>query len=317
MKRWRILLGYDTTGWCYHRRCQSLQKYAPDDFTVDIAPAINPAFAVSQHYDLVLQLCYGRTTETRVFLLEHGYPTVLVVGFNVGWNEDAALRMNVLPWMADHVVINSRLSWEAAGRPSHTSWISNGVDRDHYQLRVPIERRPRKVLWTGSMFHRATGAKNFDTLLRPIKTHLETQYGIECDFRLVDSHGGPSRWSTSRMCEWYNTGAVYLCASRREGTPNPALEAASCGCTVVSTPVGNMPELIEDKANGCLCDFTMRSLIDGVLYAVKHYERLASAMQQTIAEWDWSKRAAAYYDLFRRLLENPRARQQEVAEQKP
>ena len=48
------------------------------------------------------------------------------------------------------------------------------------------------------------------------------------------------------MAAWYDTGTVYVVASQFEGTPNPALEAASAGCVVVSTPVGNMPELIRD-----------------------------------------------------------------------
>ncbi len=44
--------------------------------------------------------------------------------------------------------------------------------------------------------------------------------------------------------EWFNAGTSFVCANETAGTPNPALEAAVCGCTDVTTGVGNMPALI-------------------------------------------------------------------------
>jgi glycosyltransferase involved in cell wall biosynthesis len=126
--------------------------------------------------------------------------------------------------------------------------------------------------------------------------------GIKCDFRLVDSHGGPSRRTPEEMADWYNTGTVYLCSSSSEGTPNPALEAAASGCTIVSTPVGNMPELIQPGINGYLVDRSVDSLYLAVRQAVDNYREQSAAMQSRIGEWGWDRRAAAYFDLFRKLL---------------
>jgi glycosyltransferase involved in cell wall biosynthesis len=47
--------------------------------------------------------------------------------------------------------------------------------------------------------------------------------------------------------------SIYVCASRFEGGPLPAMDAMNRGLVVVATPVGQMPELIEDGVNGFLC----------------------------------------------------------------
>lgn len=126
--------------------------------------------------------------------------------------------------------------------------------------------------------------------------------GIQSDFRLVDSHGGPSRWPAGRMAAWYNTGTVVVCASRSEGTPNPCIEAAACGCVIVSTPVGNMPELVEHGVNGLLVSTTVDPLYRGVIDAIENYPVMAAAMQERIVGWGWDRRAVAYFELFGRLI---------------
>jgi glycosyltransferase involved in cell wall biosynthesis len=105
------------------------------------------------------------------------------------------------------------------------------------------------------------------------------------------------------MAAWYNAGTVLVCASEEEGTPNPALEAAASGCTVVSTAVGNMPELIRDGQNGYLVERRLDALAAAVMQAVEEYPRLAAEMQKDIASWDWRARSCEYFDLFRRVLE--------------
>jgi glycosyltransferase involved in cell wall biosynthesis len=44
----------------------------------------------------------------------------------------------------------------------------------------------------------------------------------------------------------------YICTSRAEGGPYPVLEAMSCACVVISTPVGVVPEVIKSGENGFL-----------------------------------------------------------------
>src|SRR4029077_12159719 len=114
--------------------------------------------------------------------------------------------------------------------------------------------------------------------------------GIDCELLLVDSRG-PDKRTQREMAAWYNDGTVLVCASESEGTPNPALEAAACGCTVVSTPVGNMPELIRHDVNGYLVERDPAAFVAAIKRACDNYPRLARAMRADIQEWHWAARS--------------------------
>ena len=227
--------------------------------------------------------------------------TLIVGGINVGY-EHHAERSPTYQAGADHVVINNRDCWERLGRPENMTWISNGVDRSVYRVTRPIEQRRPRVLWTGSDFHCAqTNIKGWNEVLVPLAEKMKAA-GIDYSYHRANSVVPSACWSTDRMVDWYNTGTIYLCTSSSEGTPNPALEAASCGCVVVSTPVGNMPELIQDGANGRLVARDADSVLSAVVECQERYPEMARAMQNRIAAWHWPARARQYFDLFRRLI---------------
>jgi glycosyltransferase involved in cell wall biosynthesis len=198
---------------------------------------------------------------------------------------------------ADALVFNNRLAWAGAGCLPRTRVIANGVDLRTFRVTVAPAARAPRLLWLGSEFHRAR--KGYDAIVVPLCERLRAD-GIACDVRLVDSLGGALR-SAEEMADWYNTGTVLLCASEEEGTPNVALEAAACGCTVVSTRVGNMPELIRDGWNGFLIAPDLAAADAAVRAACRDYPRLAAAMQEAIRAWDWPACCVRYHALFAEL----------------
>ena len=91
----------------------------------------------------------------------------------------------------------------------------------------------------------------------------------------------------------------------REGTPNPCLEAAACGVPLVTTRVGNMPELVRDGDNGLFFDGTAEGLANklALLRSTPSLgPRMAARMMETIREWDWGVQAENYAHMFASLL---------------
>lgn len=297
MCKYTVRIRYDVKGWAYFRRAEALERYAPDDFEVTKGPDYKEAVA-TKHHDLVMQLPFSYINKIRQHIDTNGYDMLLVAGFNIGWGY-ANHWFPPVYRSSDHVIINSRECWERLGRLPNSTWISNGVDREVYRLAVPPEKRKPKVIWIGSRFHAKT--KGYGKILRPLADRLR-ELGIQSDFRLVDSDG-EGRLNARQITDWYNTGTVYVVASKTEGTPNPALEAASAGCVIVATRVGNMPELIEHGVNGELVDRNVDSLLAAVLRCQDRYVEMAEAMQERIEPWHWRHRAKQYFDLFRRLID--------------
>ena len=125
------------------------------------------------------------------------------------------------------------------------------------------------------------------------------------------------RWNAFLKKKWLNSkftrhevrsllllSDFYVCASWSEGTPNGLLEAAACGLPVITTMVGNAPELIREGETGWFIEPTAESLIaciERLQYLQPwEYRRMSEQIREDIeAGWTWEKRAPA----FRRALE--------------
>jgi len=96
----------------------------------------------------------------------------------------------------------------------------------------------------------------------------------------------------------YDKANVVMVASTIDGTPNPALEAASCGVPIISNRIGNMPEFIENGKNGFLVPREVQAYID-ILNWMKHNpfkcERMGLRARKKIEEeWCWKETLNRY-----------------------
>ncbi len=305
-----LLIIYDVEGWAYHYRALALARHAPSDFRVRLAafnrfdPATEDEHGVNVKKilgdtapDVIFILCRHEVAYLRQTLLDRGWPTRLVASWNTGW-PDQRQAFHALLQQADRVIVNNKEFWEQAGRLPQTHHISNGVELQTFRLTRPPEIRSPRVLWCGSAYHRCI--KGYDDYIVPLFERLRAE-GIECEARLSESRA-PDRLDPDEMAQWYNEGTILVVASETEGTPNTALEAAACGCTVVSTRVGNMPELLRHNENGIVVDRDLEDLYEGVRQAVTDYIRLTRELQRDICQWDWAIRSKQFFRVFREAV---------------
>lgn len=247
--------------------------------------------------DVILSLCSHLVKPIRRLLSGLGWSTKLIASSNNGWPHRVEHFEKLFDY-ADWVVVNNREYYEKSGSRARCSAISNGVDSSAFYLERPISVRKTKVIWSGSQRHR--DIKGYDEYVLPVFEALRAD-GIACEAHLVDSRG-EERLDRNQMREWYNDATIYLCASETEGTPNPALEAAACGCTVVSTRVGNMPELLRNRENGILVERQVDSIVAGIRTAIRDQVKLATNLYKDIQAWSWSRRSEQYYRLFEKVV---------------
>lgn len=293
----RLVILYDMPGGAQQFRARALAKHAPEDFSVRITQM--QSWCLRKPVPKVI-LCIDqkKIAKLRSDLDRRKLSPVLVASHNTAF-ENSRGRLREILQVADCTIITHRAAWDAAGQPGGAAWITHGVDRDFFRCIVPPRQRPFKVLWTARrMHHRIRG---FRDIIRPLALALDELH-IEHDFRLT-TDGGTKYLSPEAMVNWYNSGAVYVVASRTEATPNVAIEAAACGCVVISSPVGCMPELIDHGVNGELVERNVAAFVAAILRCRSRYVEMTEAMQRTVeASWGWDHRASQYYDLFRALL---------------
>jgi len=99
----------------------------------------------------------------------------------------------------------------------------------------------------------------------------------------------------NEMAAWYAGIHVVVCASTTEGTPNPVLEAASCGRPHISTRVGIVPEM---DGGGIIVERTPEAIRAAVLAYRDDPGRIKMDGQTAAAiareDWDWRMKIGQY-----------------------
>jgi len=136
---------------------------------------------------------------------------------------------------------------------------------DEFDYRKPLHLRQFDICYAGVL----DDIKGFPLLLATIEELVKNKPTIKV---AIASSGGPlepllEKQKLSRLSEnitvfksiayenmpsFLNECKTLLLLSKSEGLPNIVLEAMSCGCVVVATPVGGIPDVIQNGQTGIL-----------------------------------------------------------------
>lgn len=96
----------------------------------------------------------------------------------------------------------------------------------------------------------------------------------------------------------------FLLPSYTEGLPNVILEAMGCGCCVITTPVGGIPDVIEDGVNGIIIkDNTPQSIYEGLQRAKSsNLNKISKNANNTIKfQYTLKKSVENFVSIFEKL----------------
>lgn len=92
----------------------------------------------------------------------------------------------------------------------------------------------------------------------------------------------------SQIVELYNSSTIFILTSKDEGQSNVLLEAMACGKPVIATPVGAIPDVINDGVNGFIVKEnqpeTLSKKIINLLEDKALREKIGKVAQKTIEE---------------------------------
>lgn len=108
--------------------------------------------------------------------------------------------------------------------------------------------------------------------------------------------------SSSELPSFYSALDVYCVTSRDEGGPKAILESMACGIPIVSTKVGQAPDIIEHGVNGILCP-PIPSIISSELFNIQSSNNalMISNGLNTSASFDYTNNQLLWDSLFHQL----------------
>jgi glycosyltransferase involved in cell wall biosynthesis len=121
------------------------------------------------------------------------------------------------------------------------------------------------------------------------------------------------RWleTPDDLADCYRRSRLLLCTSYSEGGPRVVLEAMACATPVVSTPVGVVTELIEDRLSGRLVDWQPADIATAILEVLDDPSaaaRMARLAHQAVLPLDRQVTLDNYVDAYVRLAEEQERR---------
>lgn len=285
----RVAMFYDEEGWAWWIRSHAIKDSLPSDVEVDILhlhTVIDP-----DNYDFLLIFDHNIIKEVRGTTAISADKIILANSCPLYIHEaDDSLKSNNFP----AAIVNNMSAYEVVKADPRWNCCENGVDTALFS--PPIIKPAAFVAgWVGHS--KSIGQKGLEIIQEACRLADVPLLIVDANDKPKNSRANSQAWLRDNL---YHKVSVYLCASQYEGTPNPALEALACGLPVVTTRVGNMPELIRDGANGYIVERNAEAMAEA-LRKVRVREMTKAARESVAPGWDWKVKAQNYADIFRRL----------------
>lgn len=284
----KILMFYDLKEWAWWHRINNIAKNQPVDIIIDSLPV--SADFNHQLYDFIL--IFDSFLTKIIFKVPR---EKLIIGCSCPRIiKDFLNTLFLFKPLAG--LVNNQEMYNSTKDFYKIFYCPNGVDADLFKPKTG-KINNLTASWVGNSRHFADkGLDHIRHVCKRAKIPLIT-------YDRSDNQNGMLLSHIELRDKIYLKSDIYICFSEYEGTPNPALEALSCGLPVISTKVGNMPEIIVDGFNGFFSERDENSLFNAIMELKKSDFRDLSvnARNSILYGWTWKNQAKNYTNMFRLL----------------
>ena len=301
----RILFIVDHPNWAHDFKTQNLARVLAHDYDIQKCYQTEVTATDLDRADLILVYYWIQFEAMKPLASSFKqHSEKLLVGVCSNWELEAERRepgLAVLREFARAVFVNNSFLYSEYQPVLNVPvfYTPNGVDTNFFHPAPHKELSSTlRVGWAGSLTNHGNGYKGYDEIIVPAVNALN---GVE----LISAVWEEKRRRPDEMRAFYQSLDAYICASYTEGTPNPCLEAAACGVPLLTTRVGNMPELVHHGTNGLFIERNLEDLTEK-LQSLRDSEALRLSLGEKLLEdiqlWDWSIRAQTYRRMFEKML---------------
>jgi len=305
--RKKILFVVDSPGWAHDHKTNNIIRCLGDSYDFRKVYNDNLTAGDIDNADLVLVYYWSQLNGLKIdniveVLMRNKHKLLIGIcsGYEMGGSREAE-GLKTIHNFASGVFINCMLLHEAFSPRLNVPvfYTPNGVDtKFFFPINCKLGSDKMRIGWAGSLKNHGAKRGFVDFIIPAIKS----MDGVELFVAARED-----KWrSYEEMRTFYRILDVYICASSEEGTPNPCLEAAACGVPLLTTRVGNMPELIKDGQNGFFIERNVEDIANKIKLLrddIQLRKRLSSKILESIKQWDWSVQAENYRKMFKQMLQ--------------
>ncbi|MBI2578440.1 MAG: glycosyltransferase family 4 protein [Candidatus Aenigmarchaeota archaeon] len=189
-----------------------------------------------------------------------------------------------------HTEYEKRMLMRIGGREDNMDILPNIVDTRRFRPKKTNKKREKTVLFVSNLLFEKGAHTAMDIAGQLLKERDDVKFvfiGNPYQHALLPKIEQLSRnrnvkflknLPLGRLIEWYQRSLVMMLPSKYEAFSRVIAEAESCGCAIVATNVGGIPEVVRNGKSGFLVDYgkwdEMKEKIDYLLDNSKEAEKM-------------------------------------------
>ena len=297
-----ILCIVDGPNWIFNRHVMAFQKYLGNEFQFSIT--YRGQDYEENDYDLIYPLEFDMVSPEQISQTWKYITGIRSFVSWVDWDFLSLVKYLASNFKMVHVV--SRQLHELFSPYLPDCWyVTHGVDTDYFSPDTTPSAEPGRLRlgWAGN---RKTHIKGFRDYIEP----LGSLPGIE----LVYCGFADRNLGYEEMPGFYKSIDAYICASSFEGNNNSLLEAAAMEKAIITTPVGTVPEYLENNRSALIVERSrihFEKAVTDLRDDPTLRRRIGKQARKSLLDsgWDWPTKAEEYRRFFEFALKRSRMMQ--------